>query len=307
MSNLSSLPNELIDMMSTYLSNADVLNLKSQSRTLRNGTTFQFCERFINKPLSVTGSHASFQTLANILSNPDFSSAKALPQALLVHDPNESDMPPGTENVLPTTKGIHSLLAELPRLQTLTIIGDSTHRDNKHAVTALRMSLENLAPVLLKSLVSEGCPYFPLSKLDLKACYIDGALLVKVLLTYKHSLHRVSFKLIDLRDYTYIRAVRWREIFEVVLQDLDIEGLVLDKLMDPDAKRSVVLCKESMNNNSYYCPWGTRVGERRREEDVETPGDAIFSRYCAHLTLSVYVRLGLERLLGRQGLTLYHV
>jgi hypothetical protein len=42
MSNLSSLPTELIDMVSAYLSNADILHLRSQSRTLRNGTTFEF-------------------------------------------------------------------------------------------------------------------------------------------------------------------------------------------------------------------------------------------------------------------------
>jgi len=301
MPNLSSLPTELIDIMSTYLGNADVLNLRSQSRTLRNGTAFEFCNRFLNNPLEVAGSRVAVQTLTEILCNPDFSSAKVSSRALVVHDPTESDVPPGAENVLPTPESIHSLLAEFPRLQTLSITGDSTHRDNRHEVTALRMSLENLAPMLLTSLVLEGFPNLTLSKLDLNACYIDGALLVKVLVAYQNSLERISLKLVDLRSGK--KAVGWRKIFEVLYQNLDLEELVLDRLMDPDAKRCIVLCKESIKQTYYWRPWGTMIGQRPRQAD-ENPGDATFSRYYAHLTES-YVELGLERLLGRRKLRLY--
>ena len=41
MSDLSSLPVELIEMVSASLNDADILNLGSQSHTLRNGTTFE--------------------------------------------------------------------------------------------------------------------------------------------------------------------------------------------------------------------------------------------------------------------------
>jgi hypothetical protein len=159
MSDLSSLPTELIDMLSASLDNADILNLRSQSRAMRNGTTFEFCRRFLQTRLEVIGSRISFLSLTKILCNPDFSSAKVFPQTLVIFGPVESDMTSGDASVLPTAKQIDRLFAALPRLRVLAIRGGDTpeHWLNKRT-KALQWDQENLAAAVLKGLVRAACP-----------------------------------------------------------------------------------------------------------------------------------------------------
>jgi hypothetical protein len=169
MSDLSSLPVELIEMVSASLSNTDILSLRSQSRTLRNGTNIEFSNRFFQDPFEVTGSSTAIRALTAILCNPDTSSAaKGFSQALVVTHPTEIDLTPGTQNVVPTAKEIDGLLAALPRLQMLTIETDND---------LLVMGYEDLTPALLEGLFRKACPVSQLTTIDLFSCPRRSALM----------------------------------------------------------------------------------------------------------------------------------
>jgi hypothetical protein len=297
MSDLSSLPTELIDMLSTSLDNADILNLRSQYRAMRNGTTFEFCRRFLQTRLEVTGSRTSFRSLTRILCNPDFSSAKVFPQTLVIFDPVESDMTSGDKSVLPTARQIDRLLAALPRLQVLTIRGEDVPSDwCDERTKALQWDQENLAPAVLKGLVRAACPEFQLTKLDLYSCAIDSALLIEALLAFEHSLSQVSLRHMVL-SYRYPEIIRWHDVF-LVLFRLDLMELVLDNLYDHGVDRCIVMHEGCRNDDSFYLSYDTNNHnqtatkiKRRAKGDVGYTGIAEFTRYYALLTES-YVELG---------------
>jgi hypothetical protein len=303
LSNFSDLPVELIDAVSASLSNADILNLRTQSRTLRNGTTFEFCRRFFNFKIkfNVIGSRAAIWTLTSILSHPDFS-GKVLSQALVVEKPTEKNLTPGVRTILPTGKDIDGLLAALPGLQNLTIKTEKRTFDAfDHGwywgptPTALVDGCNGLAPALLKGLVRKACPISQLMTLNLFGCYIDGALLSKTLVAHKHSLNQISLKHCILRDGK--KAVRWLEIFRVLSQ-LDLDELVLDELLNPRVKICVVMCPEGTQYAKFWYSHSGKANVKHRAEgvDVGPTGFAKFSRHSAHFTES-YVELGLEKLL----------
>ena len=311
MSNFSDLPVELIDDVSASLSNADILNLRTQSCTLRNGTTFEFCRRFFNfkTQFNVIGSRAAIRTLTSILSHPDFS-GKVLSQALVVEKPTEKDLTPGVGTILPTGKDIDGLLAALPGLQNLTI--KTEKRDGgayyhgcywAPTSTALVNGCNGLAPALLKGLVRKTCPISQLTTLNLFGCYIDGALLSKTLIAHKHSLKQISLKHCILRDGK--KAVKWLEIFRVLSQ-LDLDELVLDELLNPRVKVCVVMCTNGTHHAAFRYSNSGKANVKHRTDgvDVGPTGFARFSRYSAQFTES-YVELGLEKLLKSRDLPLY--
>lgn len=301
MSNLESLPAELIDMVSASLSNADILNLRTQSRTLRHGTTFEFCRRFFETEFQVTGSRTAIRSLTSVLSNPDFS-GKVISQALAVTNPTKKDLTPGARTILPTAKDINGLLAALPGLQTLTIKTRKINvvpQDNgwyqRPPPTPLVKGCEDLAPALLKGLVRKACPVSQLTTLDLSGCYLDGALLTKTLLAHKHSLKKVSLSHCVLRHSK--NPVRWFEIFEVLSQ-LDLDELILDELLNPSVKMCIVMCADSKNDRYIWSSHRDNASVKLRAEGghVGPTGSAEFFRHFARFTES-YVELGLRKLL----------
>jgi hypothetical protein len=311
MSDLSSLPIELIEMVSTSLDDADILNLRSQSRTLRNGTTFEFCRRFLKTQLEVIGSRASFRSLTRILRNPDFSSAKAFPQALAVYDPVESDMTSGDKSILPTAKDIDRLLATLPRLQTLTIRGiDIPRRDADNRTEALQRDQENLAPAVLKGLVRAACPELQLTKLSLYSCALDGALLIETLFAFEHSLSEVGLRKAVL--FGGLDRIKWHDVF-LVLFRLDLMELILEDLNDDGRNgldQCIMLHDDTFGMDDFWLSYDTRATtmtkiKRRANGDVGYTGCAEFTRHYARLTES-YVELGLRKLRKGPDLKLYY-
>jgi hypothetical protein len=301
MSNLESLPAELIDMVSASLSNADLLNLRTQSRTLRHGTTFEFCRRFFKEEFEVVGSRTAIRTLASVLSNPDFS-GKVLSRALVVTNPTKKDLTPGARTILPTAKDVNGLLAALLGLQTLTIkttkinvVPQDDVRYQRPPPAPLVKGCEDLAPALLKGLVRKACPVSQLTTLDLDGCYLDGALLTKTLLAHKHSLKKVSLNHCVLRHSK--NPVRWFEIFEVLSQ-LDLDELILDELLNPSVKMCIVMCADSKNDGYIWSSHRDEASIKLRAEggNVGPTGSAKYSRHFAQFTES-YVELGLRRLL----------
>jgi hypothetical protein len=308
MSDLSSLPTELIDMVSASLDNADILNLRSQSRAMRNGTTFEFCRRFLQAPLEVIGSRTSFRSLTKILCNPDFSSAKVFPQALVIIGPVESNMTAGDTSVLPTANQTDRLFAALPRLQVLTIRGEDIpeHWFDKRT-KSLQRDQENLAPAVLKGLVRATCPKFRLTKLDLYSCAMNSALLIQALLASEHSLSQVSLRHVVL-FHGYPEIIKCHDVFLVLLR-LDLVELVLEYLNDHGAGQCIVMHEHCRDNLSFYYSYDTNNQtatniKRRANGDVGHTGFAQFTRYYALLRES-YVELGLRKLRKSQDLMLY--
>lgn len=304
MSELSSLPAELIDMVSSSLSNADLLNLRSQSHTLRNGSTFEFRRRFLQSPLQVTGSRVHIQTLTTLLCDPDFSSAKASWQSLEVHLPVAKDMLPKNKSILPTAQDINNLLAALPHLEALTVGTEETDDGNAPKKTkALIKTRQKLASTFLKGLVRKGCPTSRLATLYINGSILDGALLLKALKAHEHSLKEISLRHIDLsvgKD-----AVKWRKIFRTLLK-LDLDELCLEHLSDPGSDEDVVICDDSDDDDDIllsYVNWANV--KHRANGDVGVTGCAQFARWYGFFTES-YVRLGLRRWLYREYFRLHY-
>jgi len=313
MSDLQSLPSEVIDLISTSLSKVDLLNLRSQSRTLRNGTTFEFTQRFIKGPrIRVTGSRTAIRTLTAILCNPDFSSAKVFsqPQALIFKNTTEVNITPGTRTLVPTMKDIDILLASLPRLQTLALdtrkilvrTHDGSHK--KPTPNVLVKGREDLGPTVLKGLLRKDCTVSQLTFLDLIGCHLDSALLSKTLLSHKHSLETVMIRRCSLRR-SGKKAVRWLEIFRVLSQ-LDLDHLHLGHLLGPGAKECVGLCAERTEGYAYVSHEEEDDIKHRMDGDVGLTGSAFFTRYQSSFTES-HVKPGLGRLLKSQDLELHRI
>jgi len=304
MANISSLPIEMIDMVTASLKRRDILALRSCSRTLRDGTNQEFCKRFFRK-LEITGTSVAIRGLLKLLSTPSFSSAKAFSQELVVYKPLAGNMPLGNKTTLPTAKDVNSLFAALPNLKALSIGAKETDLDSEEdgdskEIAALIKSRESLAPVLLKGLARTGSPTSHLTTLNLYDITIDGTTLVKVLLAHKSGLKEVSLKLIELQ--TSLNAVTWQKIFGTLLKLDLLQDLTLEYILDPTAEGCVVLLEESVDDddwetfNSYQ---DVATVKRRGEEGVgegEATGFARYTRYKAHF-LDDYASLGLKMLL----------
>jgi hypothetical protein len=156
-------------------------------------------------------------------------------------------MPPGGKSILPNAKDINSLLAALPKLNILTIATKETDIDSDidsdsyktPKTKALMKMRENLAPALLKALSHKGCPTSRLEVLNLHDCFLDGAILVKVLLAHKISLDRVQMSPIKLKDGQ--NPVEWRDIFEVMLGMFPLKKLVVENVFNPGESEYLIL------------------------------------------------------------------
>lgn len=254
MANISSLPVEMVEMVAGFLNKRDILALRSCCRTLRDGTNHEFCKRFFKGPFEITGSAVAIRTLLEILATPDFASAKAFSQELVVYKPIARDMPLGNETTLPTVRDVIALFAALPRLKALSIgaieTGPVSAKDSdSKEIAALVKSRENLASLLPRGLARVGSPTSRLTTLYLYDIAISGDTLVKALLAHKASLQDVSLKLVELK--TSLNAVTWQKIFSTLLE-LDLfDDLTLKHISDPAAVYCVALNEESVEDNDW--------------------------------------------------------
>jgi hypothetical protein len=305
MANISSLPVEMVEMVAGFLSKRDIIALRSRCRTLRDGTNHEFCKRFFKGPFEITGSSVAIQGLLEILATPDFSSAKAFSQELVVYKPLAGDMPLGDKTTLPTAEEVNSLFAALPHLKALSIGAKETEPDSEEdcdtkETAALTMSRENLAPILLEGLAGIGSMTSRLTTLNLYDITIDGPILVEVVLAHKSSLEEVSFKLIKLQ--TSSNAVTWQTIFQTLLKLDLLQELTLELISDPAAKDCVVLNEESQDDNDWetYNSHQDMANVKRRGEEGVGEGDvtgyARYTRSKAHF-FEDYASLGLKKLL----------
>jgi hypothetical protein len=305
MANISSLPVEMVEVVAGFLSKRDIIALRSRCRTLRDGTNHEFCKRFFKGPFEITGSSVAIQGLLEILATPDFSSAKAFSQELVVYKPLAGDMPLGDKTTLPTAEEVNSLFAALPHLKALSIGAKETEPDSEEdcdtkETAALTMSRENLAPILLEGLAGVGSTTSRLTTLNLYDITIDGPILVEVVLAHKSSLEEVSFKLIKLQ--TSSNAVTWQTIFQTLLKLDLLQELTLELISDPAAKDCVLLNEESQDDNDWetYNSHQDMANVKRRGEEGVGEGDvtgyARYTRSKAHF-FEDYASLGLKKLL----------
>jgi hypothetical protein len=306
MANLASLPDEMIDMLSESLDNKDILNLRSACCTLRKGTHYAFCNRFLKKPCEATGSRASIEGLTEILCNPVNSPSEVFKEELTIYKPTARDMPSGGKSILPSAKAIDSLLAALPELESLTIATEETDNDiegdyKESKTKALMKMRENFAPALLKGLSRKGCPLISshtLSTLNIHDCFLDGAILVKMLLAYKHSLDDVKMNLVRLKDGG--DPVGWRDIFEAMRGSL-LEKLTIENVFDPGERKYFV-----MEDNCYY---DELMVSYQDWAEVKGRADGVFegeTGYAHHYRTKIlftesHVESGLEKLVGGDG------
>jgi hypothetical protein len=305
MANISSLPVEMVEVVAGFLSKRDIIALRSRCRTLRDGANHEFCKRFFKGPFEITGSSVAIQGLLEILATPDFSSAKAFSQELVVYKPLAGDMPLGDKTTLPTAEEVNSLFAALPHLKALSIGAKETEPDSEEdcdtkETAALTMSRENLAPILLEGLAGIGSMTSRLTTLNLYDITIDGPILVEVVLAHKSSLEEVSFKLIKLQ--TSSNAVTWQTIFQTLLKLDLLQELTLELISDPAAKDCVLLNEESQDDNDWetYNSHQDMANVKRRGEEGVGEGDvtgyARYTRSKAHF-FEDYASLGLKKLL----------
>jgi hypothetical protein len=305
MANISSLPVEMVEVVAGFLSKRDIIALRSRCRTLRDGANHEFCKRFFKGPFEITGSSVAIQGLLEILATPDFSSAKAFSQELVVYKPLAGDMPLGDKTTLPTAEEVNSLFAALPHLKALSIGAKETEPDSEEdcdtkETAALTMSRENLAPILLEGLAGVGSTTSRLTTLNLYDITIDGPILVEVVLAHKSSLEEVSFKLIKLQ--TSSNAVTWQTIFQTLLKLDLLQELTLELISDPAAKDCVLLNEESQDDNDWetYNSHQDMANVKRRGEEGVGEGDvtgyARYTRSKAHF-FEDYASLGLKKLL----------
>jgi hypothetical protein len=219
-------------------------------------------------------------------------------------------MPPGGKSILPNAKDINSLLAALPKLNILTIATKETDIDSDidsdsyktPKTKALMKMRENLAPALLKALSHKGCPTSRLEVLNLHDCFLDGAILVKVLLAHKISLDRVQMSPIKLKDGQ--NPVEWRDIFEVMLGMFPLKKLVVENVFNPGESEYLILnddCYQEQHEDQLlvsYQDWA-EVKLRANGEYGESRG--MVTGYAHHhrtkiLFVESHVKSGLEML-----------
>ena len=303
----------MIDMVASFLSKRDIIALRSRCRTLRDGTNHEFCKRFFKGPFEITGSSVAIRALLEILATPDFSSAKAFSQELVVYKPLAGDMPLGNNTIVPTAKDVNNLFAALPHLKALSIgakeIEPHSEEDCDFKKTAaLTMSRKILAPILLKCLSRVGSRTSRLAILNLYDINIEGSILANVILSHKTSLKEVSLKLIKLQ--TSLNAVTWQKIFDTLLKLDLLEELTLEFILDPVAKECVVLNEESESDNdweTYNSHQDMANVKRRGEEGVGEGGVTGYARYTrskAHF-FDDYASLGLKKLLQIEDFTVW--
>jgi hypothetical protein len=246
---------------------------------------------------------------------PDFSSAKVFLQELVVYQPLTEKMPLSNKTTLPTAEDVKSLFAALPNLKDLSIGARETESDSKEdadskKIAALIKSRENLAPVLLKSLVRTGSPTVNLTTLNLSQIMIHGATLIKVLLAHKTGLKEVSLKHVEL--HTCMIAVTWQKIFGALLKLDLLQDLTLKFLLDPTAKDWIVVMDESEDDDdseTFNSHQDMATVKRRGEEGVgegEVTGFASYTCSKAHF-IDDYVSLGLKMLLHIDDFTVWPV
>jgi hypothetical protein len=313
MANIYSLPVEMVEMVAGFLNKRDILALRSCCHTLRDGTNHEFCKRFFKGPFEITGSAVAIRALLEILATPNFSSAKAFSQELVVYKPIARDMPLGNEATLPTAKDVIALFAALPRLKALSIGAieaepvSAKDCDSKK-IAALVKSRENLAPLLLRGLARVRSPTSRLTTLNLYDIELAGDTLVKALLAHKTSLQDVSLKLVELK--TSLDAVTWQKIFSTLLQLGLLDDLTLEHISDPAAGYYVVLNEESVDDNdweTFNSHQDMATVKRRGDEGVgegDVTGYARYTRMKAHF-LEDYVSLRLKRLLSIEDFTVW--
>jgi hypothetical protein len=111
---------------------------------------------------------------------------------------------------------------------------------------------ENLAPAFLKALGHKGCPISRLETLNLHDCFLDGAILVKLLLAHHNSLEHVQMSLIRLKDGQ--SPVEWRDIFEVMLSKLDLDKLAIENVFNPGESEYFIMnedCYQDEHKDQY--------------------------------------------------------
>ena len=144
---LQALPTELIGMLSEMLENKDLLAMRSTCRELRDGSAFEFCQRYLDF-IEISGTRNSVRQLLAILASPNLPHAQQTVKKLVVsadllrsskeyENPTDltfarfSPIPPQDQQIVkrksyeePNAIDVERLLRAMPKLTTLKLVGD---------------------------------------------------------------------------------------------------------------------------------------------------------------------------------------
>lgn len=218
------------------------------------------------------------------------------------------------EHSLPTKRDVLHVLGAMPNLESFTIkprAGEEEDEELEYDVYNLLVKMDELESVFFPALTSPSAGTPRLRYLNLYDRGFDGKDLVKVLNTHRFSLRSVDLRQVALTGAQQ-RPVTWRKIYTTILK-INLDELVLEGLRDPGQQVPYVLLNWSDGDGprdqwSTVKPAPKNLHGSKDSKDSElgyTDEYAVFTRTRATLAYS-WVKKGLQKLLGRTAIKLYH-
>jgi len=217
------LPAELLGMIAAMLDNKDLLAMRTTCRELRDGSAFEFCQRFLDF-VEISGTRGSVRQLVAILASPNLPHAQHSVKKLVVsadllrsskehRNPTDlvaimcSPTPPWEQNIIkqkqyeePDATEVARMLRAMPKLTTFKLVGDM------NVLEPLREA--ESAPVFLTCLAQLPRQ---LRCLDLFAVKLEGGLLRNVL-----KAHRSALRIVYFNEITLDSVPEWRRVLEIL-------------------------------------------------------------------------------------------
>lgn len=214
---------ELLGVVAAMLDNKDLLVMRTTCRELRDGSAFEFCQRFLDF-VEISGTRDSVRQLIAIRASPNLPHAQHSVKKLVVsadllrsskehRHPTDlvaimcSPTPPWEQNIIkqkqyeePDATEVSHLLRAMPKLTTFKLVGDM------NVLEPLREA--ESAPVFLTCLAQLPRQ---LRRLDLFAVKLEGGLLRNVL-----KAHRRALRIVYFNEITLDSVPEWRRVLEIL-------------------------------------------------------------------------------------------
>jgi hypothetical protein len=194
---MQDIPAELIGMLAGMLDDKDLLATRTTCRELRNGTAFEFCQRYLDL-VEISGTSDSVLALIGLLSSPNLPHAQQTVRKLVVSAPS---LRPLEDHQEPDSRDVTRLLLAMPKLTTVKLADDTNLAESFRTARSAPFFLASIAQ--LRS---------SMRRLDLFAVQLHGDLLADMLQTHSNDLHVVSFNLVTLDSLP-----AWQQVLKILL------------------------------------------------------------------------------------------
>lgn len=240
---LQMLPAELIGMLSEELDDEDLLAMRSTCRELRDGSAFEFCQRYLDF-VEISGSRDSVRQLIAILTSLNLPHAqqtvkKRVVSADLLRSSKEYENPADLEVIMsspistadqqivkqksyeePDAADVARLLRAMPNMTTIKLVGDM------NVLEPLRGA--ETAPIFFACMAQLASQ---VRRLDLFAVELDGDVLAAML-----EAHRSALLIVNFNEVTLDSRSGWQRVLETLrsgrVRRLDLAWL---RFLEPQA------------------------------------------------------------------------